>query len=1227
MEENFDTSRAYIFDNLKNEPGRCWYEIDEYLNNKYLSSEVKEKKYKMICINGHELIACNSKEKKNYFRHKNTNDVSPSPMTIWHSKWQKLFKITEKIFPAKKRGGIKNRKADAVVHNYVLEFQHSRIDSIEVENRKKDYKLFNKEILWIIECGDDTIEVRNLNVSKCFMIIFRKNIWKYKNFKCHNYIYLDHNGKIYRVNPNKIKSNMIDVIEFKLKKDFVKLIKENKNYWNNKSLPQCILYHNQRGAGCGKTYESIQLLNGEKSCNVCKDKLIKCNECKETNEIFQQFAERKNTFIYLTKMHSAKDIAYFEFKEQTQNGKLNNLKVDTQWNGEIATKISNKWKMTYTHKINKKQCNIIMGTIDSFMLALGNKNHGEGNQFIGLVNSIKSRSQNLRISESGNTSYGGNTKLSKECLIIIDEAQDLPPNYIEAICVIMRETYIDTYVIGDKLQSLWFEDNTHTMLEKEELPNTIIKKSKVINQVRRFHNTKFKDYVNNKINFKEFDLKPISKICDEPKCEHIDKSPIEFQIPKIYFKFDFDDEQIKKINNIIDNEIIVYIEKEIKKNNYLPKDFMFIFPLVTKNPFGEQLEAKLQDFWIEKFKNINYQKYVLKKNNYWKDYINDESYHKFVYFHKSEDGKPINLIESENATRILSIHASKGSGRNVVFVLGINEYRLNIFSHGTKNLIYESLLHVALTRQKKSLYIGIEDNDDDINRRFKNYKRNKKIEPDLKVIKKNNSINDISEYCIDKDKIGFNIIKQKYLSKINYIENKVNKNSEIIDWGHHTIRYWTYFYSLLINIINSRITPGISINYADQFLVIINKISNIQIRLCKYKEYYEILNEIKKRHKNNENSEIFPLLYFDSKENWKYYIYKNTIHDIIKNMQNKFKKNTDFYKLPKLCPLEIIILIHMIKIVDNIYKFNKDLTIMDVYSIIYCYDECNGLTNENHNNFNCICLKEFNKGNKDTIKYKKIRLSIQKHYEIVKIINKTFEYFKKELLIKFNVDFKDIHYNVFHSSDYRAENNDYKIYNNYMIIGYSKKYVFNIIIQPKFNTINYNNVMVKNIFTNFILMKQKKNTKNFDKYNNKKIITCIFTLDDEKPILYDFNIDINDIDIIKNIKNYMFNKYSKLNYKVYDFYLYHKNFKVNTKKNIVEYMCDKLKEENYDYLPCYILNFFDDRRRTIKKTKSKIVLKNLMDKIIFIKNINDELNYSIDNFLGLNIDYENDIYF
>jgi len=145
----------------------------------------------------------------------------------------------------------------------------------------------------VIDCNN-TIEVNK--IGEIYMIEFYNDEWKFKHFCCHNFIFLNYEDKIYKVNPNEIKSNMIDVIEYKTKKDFIKSIKTKINIWSTDKIQQCILYHNQRGAGCGKTYESIQLMD--------KDENFK----------------HKEIFIYLTKAHTAKEVIYNELQEQYKRG-------------------------------------------------------------------------------------------------------------------------------------------------------------------------------------------------------------------------------------------------------------------------------------------------------------------------------------------------------------------------------------------------------------------------------------------------------------------------------------------------------------------------------------------------------------------------------------------------------------------------------------------------------------------------------------------------------------------------------------------------------------------------------------------------------------------------------------------------------------------------------------------------------------------------------------------
>ena len=66
----------------------------------------------------------------------------------------------------------------------------------------------------------------------------------------------------------------------------------------------------------------------------------------------------------------------------------------------------------------------------------------------------------------------------------------------------------------------------------------------------------------------------------------------------------------------------------------------------------------------------------------------------------------------------MSIRSSKGDGRKVTFILGITEESLKIVSNKEKGLVYESHLHVALTRAKNQIYFGLVQNNDDIHQRF-----------------------------------------------------------------------------------------------------------------------------------------------------------------------------------------------------------------------------------------------------------------------------------------------------------------------------------------------------------------------------------------------------------------------------------------------------------------------------------------------------------------------------
>ena len=238
----------------------------------------------------------------------------------------------------------------------------------------------------------------------------------------------------------------------------------------------------QKGAGSGKTFSIIQLIDDIK------------------------YKHYKNT-IYLTKQHSAKFIINQELIEQYNHGKINKIRILKQ-DGDLVKEIDNKYFIKYINSVDI-ECNIIICTIDSFMLSIGDKNHNELELFTGIVNSIIN--DYIDVNNKGTMKFmkGVNPKLNKETLSVFDETMDLTENYSVALLQIIKNKGIDAYVVGDKLQSISHENNAFTYLFDNDFQN--IKKTihPVTNICRRFIHPKLINFVNHMVPFEKYGLKPM----------------------------------------------------------------------------------------------------------------------------------------------------------------------------------------------------------------------------------------------------------------------------------------------------------------------------------------------------------------------------------------------------------------------------------------------------------------------------------------------------------------------------------------------------------------------------------------------------------------------------------------------------------------------------------------------------------------------------------------------
>jgi hypothetical protein len=1138
--------------------------------NDYLSAYVnKNKKATLKCMKGHELICVNGKIKTPHFRHKNSCDVGGFPMTEWHCEWQGNFLNTEIDFPKINDTQVKDRRADVLLadHNIVLEFQHSKIDYDEVLNRKNDYDLNNKKTLWIID-GNNTITVKNLDYCNRIFLEFITDSWKYKSFTCYEYIFIDINGLIYKVFPRNVKSNMIDVEQPIIKEDFIKLLSSNDKMISNIDIPlQCNLYIKQQGAGNGKTFGLIQML--------------------ESNEF-----EHYKYFIIVTKQHSAKYVIYKEFKDQITNGHLKYLNINDEKDQ------NKKYTISYTNNKTDSQCQLIVGTIDSLIYTLGNKNHTELNKFEGLVNSIVDGYIEQNNTKSIN--YNGiNIKLNKEVCLICDETQDLTIDYAKAIIQIMRNKYIDSYIVGDKLQSLMNKENAFTYLMDNEFSYINKKSFDQINICRRFYHPKLVDFVNSVIPFDKYSLPTITPY----KSSNENNDVVTIFTGKNIYATENDE---NKINVEVEN-IMEYYDKEVNNNNYQPNDFLFITPFTNKNPLVNAIETAINMYWNKKYGNNHFERYAI--------------------FHKSEEGTSINLSESENATRLVSIHTSKGDGRNVVFIIGLDEQSLIRFSNENNNLIYDSLLHVALTRMKKKLYIRIVENNDDICQRMSKYTHDNnteiKIKPNL-LISNKIKYQEIIEHL--KTNNDFESLKNTVINDCKKLQFIQDEDKLIIDMGHHTIRYTSMMIYLYIKIIqNEKKVKDNEVKKQIQAKFIEVRDSPIY-QTTKWQEYNNYIKDNK-----------IALLKL-SNNGRDYNTYYNIIYDFMNCIKGKIKGIFND-KINMLCPLESIILYFMTQVCRNgIYA---DITINELYNVIDIYAKSFNHSIKGHDE--CLCKAHFQCNQVESnSKIKHMNKYLLTHYEQINNMGKIYD--------QFLASFPKVSWLIDHQINLHGNNNDFKINRKFQLIGYDNENIFIMYAKPQLNNLNYNQTLIDSIFDTFLINNVKKpfedmdekqynkTLKDYEKFNQKNIKTILFTLDSNDFVTLEWKDDKENLItkhkdlIVEKIKDKIISKYLIEGKHIYYFYKYCKDKlkdqKLMPEKTIKAIINEFKNDKKNDELPEFIFKFLyklenkiDDCRD--KKEKQKII-NSFDDKDYFLDMLNDKIIECIEDFLGIDYHDEQD---
>jgi hypothetical protein len=1084
----------------------------------------KQKRDTITCAKGHELVFCQGEKVKKYFRHKNTEDVGGHPMTEWHSRMQSYFPITEQLFKKASAEQTKDRRADVVIrdHNCVVEIQHSEIDDANVICRNKDYGLHDFSVIWLIDGNTKDVLLEQLSTGN-FLINFNEP-WKYKSFQhTYEFVLLDIANKIFKIPIKKVCNKMILVKEWKPIDDIMRVLNEDPNQiwlqWEDDNEIKASLTVHQKGAGNGKTY------------GIWKSIVTNID---------------KELFIIVTKQHSAKVVIRKELDDQAER---NEYHIDENMNGVNICEKQRKYIVKYNHNHSHRKCTVIIATIDSFVYNLTHTNHFASDYFSAVLKTISHNGCTNVDASTGSMRYAGEQiKLNKKAEVWIDETQDLHIDYFHAIVKMMWETKADVVVVGDKLQSLEHRNNFMTCVE-EDIPNITTFRSQPVNHNRRIRVPNMADQINSLIRFNTYCLPQISFADDYSFKEKISDPVFEtIETPCIYAS-DTSLEAIQDITKFVDN-LICTVDREATVHHYIPEDFLFIFPIMKYNRIACELETKLNHYWIDK--------------------IGDKSaYTNYAILHKHEEGKIIDMTSSEHASRIVTIRTSKGDGRKVVFVLGCTERSLKVVSRCNDiDLIYESYLHVALTRAKEKIYFGLEKNNDDLHRRFG---ENGMFEY-KPIIQHKMKLQDILDN-INKDKV-IALLQLNGLKEDCPEQNGIGP-SDAVDWQYHCIRRAIYLnYAMFIIMSNNQDNDTFK---KSQLFTIINKINKLETETLSPKKFYQYLNAKTGNAKTRIiDLEFLPICNLSQKSSYKGILSK--LHDVIDDNKRSYKEY-GYKSLGNHSTIEAIVQHYLMDLFIN-KKFHE-ISPTTIYNIVHC------LTQETDDK----------------------TANLLNESEQIKSVSETV----MNEIIQNN---DDVEWNIEHMVFFGGKNEQFSIYKpKYPILGFSNNTVFHLMFITDLSNMNYWDTMVNVLLERFLLHNPKDKGKDIEKFKNKHIKTYLFVLKQNTYKLFDWNWEQSIDTELKNLIKYaIVQHFSIANTQLF---CYLNFIKKNAKKWSNEFKSPYLFIAHEFDNVAYIRDSFVSLD-TRYKFEKEVVLEITNNPDQFCKFLEDAISTICDSMLGLN---------
>ena len=194
-------------------------------------------KYDYYCpVCGEKLIIKKGKIKAHHYAHQTSGkcyDHWHYDMSDWHINWQSKFPIeTQEVILTK---GEEKHRADVLIKNTVIEFQHSSLSAEEFEERNIFYKSLGYKIVWLFdmtEKWENDIDYLNDDSNEKFKWRRPIGTFKYldkieKDIDIYFQLYVDakDNDKLQALNRNILEMALPDSAEI-IAKEVLRLADE-----------------------------------------------------------------------------------------------------------------------------------------------------------------------------------------------------------------------------------------------------------------------------------------------------------------------------------------------------------------------------------------------------------------------------------------------------------------------------------------------------------------------------------------------------------------------------------------------------------------------------------------------------------------------------------------------------------------------------------------------------------------------------------------------------------------------------------------------------------------------------------------------------------------------------------------------------------------------------------------------------------------------------------------